>query len=255
MTEGLEASRWFPLGRRAPDENRTTVFCLPHAGGAAFRFYRWARATAYPLLEFVPIELPGRSSRISEPPITDVDELLDALILELFHRPIGRYALLGHSMGALLAYELVGRAVAAGRPEPSCLVVSGCQPPDFPRTADLNVLDDRLLVERLSLLGGIPVQVATDPQLLELVLPALRADLGLFVHREPAVHRLPAPIVVLSGESDPLADPRSMSGWQRFTTGGFSARAFVGGHFYLHEDPNAIMKELDHIMGAFDAGR
>lgn len=224
-----------------------SVFCLPHAGGAAHAYRDWTGATAHPGVDFVPVELPGHGRRMAEAPVTDLD-LLTAQLVEVvggYTAETGRpYALFGHSMGGLLAYHLASRLAASAHPGPVCLFVSGCRPPHRRPAVELHGLDDATLVATLVRFGGLTAEIAAHTELMALILPALRADLALFAGYRPSGPALPAPIVALAGAQDPLAGPEDQRGWRGHTSRGLTERVFPGGHFYLHDNPGEVMREI-----------
>jgi medium-chain acyl-[acyl-carrier-protein] hydrolase len=198
-----------------------------------------------PVIPVYGIELPGHGVRLREPAPTGMAELLCELapIVEEIARQPG--VLFGHSMGALIAFE-VARTLAAGPgADPVLLVVSGCQPPR--RRADLphrrGLPDDELIAELVRL--GSPPEPLADPDIRRIALPILRADLTLvetFVHQlEPP---LQVPLLVLAGTDDPEAPPGDAGYWSEETTGGCTAVTVEGDHFFAHSRPHAVAAAL-----------
>ncbi|WP_196278918.1 thioesterase II family protein [Catellatospora vulcania] len=245
---GIAASPWLPF----PAAGRgVTVFCLPHAGGAARSYWSWANSTAYPGVDFVPVELPGRGSRITQAPVAELEVLTEQLaeVVDGYAVETGRpYALFGHSMGGLLAYHLAGRLAASARPGPVCVFVSGCRPPNRQSAVDLRGLDDGALVATLVRLGGLTAEMAAETELMAMVLPALRADLALFAGYRPPAAPLAIPIIALAGTGDPLAAPDDQKGWQAHTSRGLLRRVFGGGHFFLHDEPDPVLREIARVV-------
>lgn len=210
------------------------LFCLPHAGAGASAYARWPAAFG-PSVEVHAIRLPGREDRIRETPTIDPD----ALAATLAASAAGPYALFGHSMGARLAFEVVRRLRAAGAPLPEVLYVSGCRAPDVAGGGVLDGLSragDDEFIARLRACGGLPAAVAGEPELLELLLPTLRADFTwlddyTYLEAEP----LPVPIVAFAGDRDRAAPAEEMRGWRRQTRAGFALHLLPGGHFFLHD--------------------
>ncbi|MFI6326552.1 thioesterase II family protein [Nonomuraea sp. NPDC050556] len=246
---GTALSSWLPFRGSG---RGVSVLCLPHAGGAAHAYHRWARSTAYLRVDFVPVELPGRGSRVAEAPATDLGALTEELadVVDAHAAETGRpYALFGHSMGGMLAYNVAVRLAETSRPGPACLIVSGCRPPQRPRAIDLNSFDDDTLVTTLLRIGGLPEAVAADAELLAMVLPAMRADLALFAGYRRSGPPLPTPIIAMAGTRDPLAQPQYQQEWQPHTSRELILRVFRGGHFYLHDIPDEVMLEIDRSIG------
>ncbi|MGW7302667.1 thioesterase II family protein [Streptomyces sp. NPDC054829] len=239
---------WF--GRWTPREQVSfRLFCLPYAGGAAAAYREW-HALAPPHIQVCPLELPGRGSRFSEPPVSRLRPLVDGLagaVEPYLGRP---YAIFGHSMGGLLAFELTRTLRRRGRPLPAHLFVSGRSAPDAPQEfPPLEGAPDERVRERLRELGGTPQEVLDDPELMDLVLPVLRADFSVLesyeYQEEPP---LPVPLTVLGGTADTLVTPARLPGWRRQTSAGSRLRMLTGGHFFLHTTAPAIMSEISAAL-------
>jgi medium-chain acyl-[acyl-carrier-protein] hydrolase len=223
-----------PLPCPPPGGPPLTLFCLPHAGGSALAFGRWRRALP-PDVRVVPLELPGHGARFREPLVDSLDPLIAGLLREVRAAGVPRYAVFGHSLGALLAYELARALVAAGHPAPRALLVAGRNGPAEPLShRPIHALPDAAFVAALERLGGVPPTPAGGPGLLRAYLPALRADLRLaetYTRRPgPPAH---FPIAAFAGREDPLTDPRAVLGWSRETTAAFELTLMPAGHFFL----------------------
>ena len=229
------------------------LVCLPFAGGMAQSFYSWA-APLSPVAELCAIALPGRGTRVQEPPIDRMDELTAAVsdaVRGLLDRP---FALFGHSMGALLAYELARELERSGAAAPLRLFVSGFRAPHLPARADpLHVLPDDELVAQLDDFGGTPPKVMESSDLMGLFLPPARADLAAcetYVH-EPGP-ALATSITAFGGRSDRMVTEYELRAWAEHTAGEFNVRMFDGGHFYLREREAEFVEVLGWLLE--DAG-
>lgn len=209
------------------------LFCFPYAGAGASAYRHWVpELQARAPVEVVPIQLPGRESRIREQPTIDLDEMTSALLSRL-DRP---YAVLGHSLGARLAYELCRRLHRRGAPPPRWLYVSGCPAPDIVRNRHDSDLSDEDFIARIVGLGGTPHEVFADPELRELVLSVMRSDFAFVDNYQSAPDRpIDAPITVFVGSDDAEATPQDAAGWRRYTSKGFRLHVLDGGHFFIHE--------------------
>jgi medium-chain acyl-[acyl-carrier-protein] hydrolase len=230
----MQTGGWIAFSRGA-SAAQVRLFCLPHAGAGAAGYFRWRRLLPE-WIEVCPVLLPGRETRIAEPPVTSVEtvvvRLVEALAAgSLFDRP---FALFGHSMGALIAFELARGLKAADLPAPAELFVSGRCAPQMPFShRDYHTLPDLALLEALrSRYGGVPESMFTDPELRALFLPALRADLTLVErHRwrdEPTLH---CPIHAFAGRLDSSVSDAGLSRWGELTGGAFQAQRVEGDHF------------------------
>lgn len=210
------------------------LFCFAHGGGGPSFFRPW-RAVLAPEIIVRRVVLPGRESRLDEPPLRRVPDLVESLCEALepyLDRP---YALFGHSVGAVVAYEFSSRLSVPRRLGPACLIVSGRRAPG--RHSDprrLSALPDGEFLAEVTQLNGIPPEVISEPEFLSMVLPALRADYELAETYEPLPgRRLDCPVTAYLSTSDPEADYASVLAWREVTTGPFSMRIFRGDHFYL----------------------
>ena len=234
------ASPWI-LGRPSSDSPALRLLCFPHAGSGAAWYSSWAARLGADV-EIVPLQPPGRENRLGEAPFADMDSLLAALAPAVAPLCVGRYAVFGHSMGALVAFELVRWLRDAGHALPVCLIVSGARAPHLPPVEPLlhEMDDDELLATVESRYG-----TRFEPDMRDLVrltMPTLRADLRV---AETKTHRagapLPVPLLMLAGASDgsvPLAQARQ---WERHTSEGFEFKLFPGGHFFPITQRDAVL--------------
>lgn len=238
-------NRWLTCRRRV-DEPTIRLYCLPHAGGSAGEYLRWA--DALPSVEVFGVNLPGRAPRLDEPPITDVADLVDALADAVAFT--GPFALFGHSYGGLVAYEVAQRLRSAGREQPDRLVLSGCQPPHVPRAvpAISGLTEEEFLDAVRQRYGTETAALLADPDLRDMVLPGFRADLAaLERYAWPNHPPLDRPLWIVAGDRDELAG-RRLAEWARHTTAEYALRLLPGGHFYFREQPDAVTAALREML-------
>lgn len=249
------ASRWV-VRRPAGPSPAMRLFCLPFAGGGASSYRDWGDDLPAGI-EVVAAQLPGHESRLAEEPLSDLGQLLDGLDEGL--GPLREelpFALFGHSFGAVLAFELASRwSRGAGR-APSHLVLSArCAPQLERRGEPTHDLPREEMEDWLREMKATPEAVLRDRELVDLMLPALRADLlmdGLYsASPEP---RLSCPLTVMGGLSDPQAWRQELAPWSAFTSGVFELRMFPGGHFFPFEESRraalATIREVLMARGA-----
>lgn len=215
---------------------RMDLVCLPFVGASASAYREWPAIMA-PLAQVHAVQLPGRGPRWREPAVGSLTELLDTLqviVAASVRRP---FVLFGHSFGALLAFELSRRLRARGGPTPALLAVSGrVSPHAATATPPDPDAPSSWLIEHLRQLGGTPEAVLTDPELIELVLPALREDYRLLgTWRYQPEPPLDIPIVAYVGLDDASAPLDAMIGWEQQTCADFDLVSLPGGHFYTSE--------------------
>ena len=210
------------------------LFCLPYAGAGASVYGAWP-ASLPDTVEVCAVQLPGRERRLGEPLFDDVRRLIPALCDGIAPLLNGPFALFGHSLGALLAYET---ALALRRDRglsPARLFVSGHRAPHLPRRHPrIHHLPDRAFVDELCRLNGTPAEVLAAPELLELVLPPLRADFRMAETYAPSSGGgLSCPLVALGSTEDERVSLATLEPWREVTSGPFELVMFPGDHFYL----------------------
>lgn len=245
---------WLLTAQPRPDA-LAHLFCLPHAGAAASVYRAWpehldARVQVHG------VQLPGRENRFAETPHVDPVAVADA-ISAAADRP---YALFGHSMGARLAFEVTRHLRAAGAPLPLVLLVSASFPPHLHESgplAGISYADDATMLAQLVDSGALPAEVAVDPDLRELFAPMIRGDFRwLDTYEFRPQPPLPVPIVALAATDDPLLPAEIMDGWRQHTGADFALHTFAGGHFYLHERPQAPLALIQQtLLRALTAAR
>lgn len=241
--------KWFPYGDGPGSGPR--LYALPHAGGAASAYREWIAELA-PVIRVVPVQLPGREGRFGEPPADSVQTVAaEAAQALIEHAPQGPVAVFGHSMGAVIAFELAGALAEAGR-APVSLVVSGQPAPHLVREGPaVHLMSDGGLRDHLASLDGTSAEILSDPALMELLAPTIRADYRLFDSYVCERHTpLDIPVSAIGGLDDPHVDAEDLLAWARTTVGPFRVRRFPGGHFYLRERREEVLGFLlDELTG------
>lgn len=232
---------------------RLRLFCLHHAGGSA-ALYRELRGELAPDgIDVLPVQLPGREGRIKDVLPSRMDVLVAELDEHLDPALAAPYALYGHSMGALIAYELT-RHRTATRPRaaaPETLLLGACRAPHLPNelAASYQLPDDEL-AEALTAIGGLSPALAAYPKWLRAAVALTRRDLELCAsYRHSPAEPLPCPVHALSGTEDPLATPAEAAEWAAYTRAPFTAHEIPGGHFFPRESPTAFADRARLILG------
>jgi len=226
------------------------LFCFPHAGVGASVYRPWP-ADFGPTVEVFGIQPPGREGRFTEPPFTRLGPLLDALfpaILPFLDRP---FAFFGHSLGTLVSFELCRRLREAGHPLPLHLFVSGRRAAQWPlREECFHTLPDAALIEELRRYNGTPPEALAHAELMELMLPVLRADFA--VHETYAYVDAPPldlPISAFGGVSDETVPEERLAAWRHQTTRTFRCRMLPGDHFFVNGSRQAITRAIAADLG------
>ncbi|MFC9854604.1 thioesterase II family protein [Streptomyces prasinus] len=231
--------------------DRTSLVCLPFAGTGASFYRPWQRLAEQHRFDVLPLQLPGRERLIDEEPYRNANVAADGLLTDLL-AALGdgshprRVALFGHSMGAVLAYELTRRLVETADVRVVRLFASGSPHPAEPRAGRATGLDDDAFLERVNEFAGSTHEALQDPEMRELILPTLRADVEMHESYVPADDRaLPVPVTSLRGADDTLVSRAEAEAWARTTVGGFRSVELPGGHMYL----TGSAPELLRIVG------
>ena len=212
------------------------VFCLPYAGGSADIYRGWQRW--FPeQVDICLVHLPGRGKRVSEEPFTQLTPLVRTIAAQIAGKIQVPYALYGHSMGALISFEL-GRELLGqeGRP-PAHIFVSGCRAPQWPKKEPptFNLPDDKFVCE-LKRLNGTPSEVLEHPEVRGLFLRILRADFELVdTYDYRCKDQLTCPITVYGGLKDEDVSEESCCAWQEQTSSTCKVQMFEGDHFFIRD--------------------
>ena len=248
--------RWLPFGapERGIETGSPRLYCLPHAGGAASAFRSWAGRIGAATV--CPIQLAGRETRMHDIPHDQMAPLVSELADVVLADADGPYAVYGHSLGALVGYELLCEIRRRGGPDPVHFVVSGCPPPHRPGPRGMSrtgrrvaEMTDAEVVDLLRSLGGTPELFLSDPTVLRMILPRVRADFGVkdsYCYQAQAP--LNVPITALASTQDPRADTESMLAWRDLTVRRFRAHTLVGGHFAVLEQAHVTQAYIRQAL-------
>src|SRR5580658_633238 len=248
----IASDLWFPFVRTT-QQSRLRLFCFPYAGGSPALFKSWERSLPAGV-SVCSVQLPGRWSRMNEPPFTDIDSLIDSLVQAIvlwLDRP---FVFFGHSMGAMVAFELVHRLRADGRPLPKHLLVSGRRAPQIPNDKlKLHTLPQDDLIRELRTLNGTPPELLADRSFMALLLPVLRADLAVCETYRYRPHvPLDIPITAFGGADDCEVSLERLSAWREQTVARFQHFILPGDHFFIQSSEEALIpainREVSNIL-------
>lgn len=221
---------------------RLRLFCLPFAGGGTVAYHPWT-AQLGEGVELIRVQLPGREVRLREAPFRRLPPLVEALGPQVAPHCAEPFAFYGHSMGALLAFELVRWLRRHAHQPPRRLFVSAFRAPHLPDPEPPRAgLSQEAFVGQMRPYNGIPRAILEDEELMAIFLPVLRADFEMvesYVHRpEPP---LACPITALGGLADFKVAPESLRAWEGHTLADFELRFFPGGHFFPMENGSQVL--------------
>jgi medium-chain acyl-[acyl-carrier-protein] hydrolase len=239
---------WAIYPRRNPAA-RLRLFCFPYAGGGATVYSTWPRGLP-PEVEVVAVQPPGREGRLSEAPIGDLSRLVEAMHRELrphFDKP---FAFFGHSNGGLMAFELARALRREGGPMPLQLFASGRPAPQLELDdPPIHALPHDEFIQQLRRFAGTPEEILANEEIMELIMPLLRADFALGeTYRYVPEPPLDLPISAYGGERDAEVSPAQVEAWREQTTARFHLRMFPGDHFFINGDRTLVLAELSREL-------
>lgn len=244
-------SKWMLVSHtREPAIGR--LLCIPFAGGGAAAYHPWVNGVL-PGVELIRIRLPGRESRLREPLIDEFDAIIGLLVQELIPWLDLPFFLYGHSMGALLAFELARELRRTRGILPARLFVGGFRAPHLPPPdSPFSHLPTPAFLDRVLQYGGIPSLILNEPELMDIFVPILRADFRIiesYVYKEEPP--LECPITAFGGMSDPKVTKDRIDAWRIQTAAGFDSHFFNGGHFFLQDSSAHVIERLNaHLAGS-----
>lgn len=221
------------VGPRDVRRDSIRLFCFPFAGGGSSSFFHWSRSDLLGKVQLFSIVLPGRERTFGQPTISDWETLLQALVPRLVPYLDSPFFFCGHSLGSIVAWTTALTLEKLGLPIPRRIFLFGARCPhlssNVPRIADL---PDSLFVRAVARYGGLPAEVLSSPELVELVLPALRADFRL----AESVKEIPfggtSSNLTVGGGLDDVVTSDELGEWESLSSGEFDLKMFNGGHFF-----------------------
>jgi len=240
-----DTGQWIIQPQPRPNA-RMRLICFPYAGGGASAFNDWADVMPADI-ELCIVQLPGREERLREPLLTSMSELVERLANEVLTYNDRPFAFLGHSMGAIVCYEVACRLRAMGEITPNHLFLSARAAPQMQQNSEpLRFLDNDAFIERLhGLYGAVPDAIRHSAELQEVFLPILRADVAMLeTHDYVAAEPLECAVTVFGGDTDPAISSSMLAGWQELICASFAQHEFAGGHFFIHSQRKAVVSAI-----------
>ena len=240
----LHNNTWWEVLK--PNRSATIrLFCFPYGGGSGLIFRPW-QAQLPSFVELYCLQLPGRSKRIKEPPLTRSREVVTEAAKALLPLTDRRFAFFGHSLGAVISFEVARWLLSNEQRLPEMLFVSGRRAPQIADDGEpTQEMNDEEFVARLSELQGTPPELLADKEFLQFILPTLRADFKMietyeYVEGGP----LPCFITAFGGTEDEESHEGRLEAWSRQTSRGFSQYMIEGNHFFLHNRERELLRLL-----------
>jgi surfactin synthase thioesterase subunit len=225
------------------------LFCFPYAGGGASIFRTWSDGLPAEV-EVCPIQLPGRGTRLMEPLFTQLSPLIRALaqaLLPLLDKP---FAFFGHSLGAVVSFELARQLRRQYGVQPVRLFVSASRAPQLPhRGLPVHTLPEGNFLAELRRLNGTPTEVLEHEELMQIALPVLRADFAVYeTYMYPTEPPLNSPISAFGGLRDRTVSQSDLEAWREQTSVSFSRQMFPGDHFFLTTTQPLLLRVLSQEL-------
>jgi len=237
----------------APNPNaKVRLFCLPYAGGGVQIFQNWHKSLPAEI-ELGLIQLPGRGRRFVDPLCTSVESMLQGLYPNFISELTKPYMLFGHSMGALLAFELIRLLRRQRNTLPVLFMPAGrCAPQLRDKEEMTHLLSDDLFRKKVAEMEGTPKEILANEELMNLLLPLLRADFQISeAYRYYEEAPLACEIIAFAGDQDKNNSVDDLKAWGEQTTAAFETRIFSGGHFFIHSKEEELLTTLKQIVNGF----
>ena len=234
---------------RSNQQARLRLFCFPYAGGSASIYRTWSEELP-PEVAIYPIQLPGRETRLMEPPFTQMPATVEALGEALRPHLTMPFAFFGHSMGALIGFELARYLREKQQRGPVHLFVSGRRAPQVPAPdPPIYHLPEDEFLEEVRRYNGTPNGLMENAELMKVVLPALRADFtSIETYEYTPGEPLACSISAFGGLHDSRVSHESILAWREQASGNFTVRMLPGDHFFLHSDRASLLRYLSEDL-------
>jgi medium-chain acyl-[acyl-carrier-protein] hydrolase len=248
MTSATAFDSWIVFRKPNP-QARLRLFCFPYAGAGAAIFRTWSEGLPGDV-EVCPVQIPGRGTRLAETPFTQLAPLVQALAQALGPLLDKPFAFFGHSLGALVAFELARQLRRQSGVPPVHLFVSADRAPQIPhRDRPIHALPENEFLVELRRLDGIPGKVLADAELMQVMLPILRADFSVYETYAYSVEPpLPCSLSTFGGLQDQRVHRADLEAWRDQTSVSFSLRMFPGDHFFWNTSQPRLLQVLSQEL-------
>jgi len=241
-------SRWLVTIKSNP-QARLRLFLFPYAGGGAHAYRDWGGALPL-FVEAFALQYPGRGERILDPAFTKLSPLVDQITQVLLPYLDKPYAFFGHSMGALVSFEVARKLRREHGLAPSYLFVSSCNSPqNRSKESRYSLLPENELIEKLTRFEGAPKEVLEHKELMSLMLPTIRADFAVCEdYRYASDSLLSCPIIAVGGIEDHETSRTRLEQWRNETDNYFELKMFEGGHFFINSAHKPLLQFVTHQL-------
>jgi medium-chain acyl-[acyl-carrier-protein] hydrolase len=255
VTVNEEPNSWF-VCYKPNSTARLRLFCFPYAGGGASSFYTWTKELTSDI-EIIGIQMPGLESRFKERPIKSVELVVKMLAYAIYSKLNKPFAFFGHSLGAFIGFELTRQLGKQFGLKPVHLFVSGIRAPHTPNSnPSIHRLPRGAFLKELNRrYGGIIEEIFEDPDLVQELLPGLRASFKMYesykyVNGDP----LDCPITAFGGLQDDTTSQEDLEAWRKQTKSTFALHMMPGNHFFIHLERENFLPTLSNEVSKTLAG-
>ncbi|WP_367387264.1 thioesterase domain-containing protein [Bacillus vallismortis] len=227
------------------------LFCLPYAGGSETTYYQWDHYLNQSI-NLCPVSLKGRGKRFNEPFYECLEDAIEDIFESIKDKlKENEYAIFGHSMGSLLAYELYYKIKKMGFHQPKHIFFSGYRSPEMKKKEIIYNLPNKQFKEKIIELGGIPEELVNNDDLFDVFIPVLKSDIKIvetykYKERED---KISCGISVLNGLNDNITLENLMS-WKKHTDKSFQLHHFEGNHFFINHNAENIVSLINQTLAA-----
>ena len=241
----IRKSKFFKIMNQ-PKNKKLRLYCFPYAGGNTSAYLPFKEKIGDEI-ELVAVQLPGRAERMFEEPFTDMDTLVETLYRQIaptLHEP---FAFLGYSMGGAIAYALTKKIENVSKFKPEFIIISATKPIELLNQGKKHTLSDDALIDVLRAHKASPKEVLDSKELMEMLLPMIRADYTLIETYTPSIlPRLETSLTLFNSEED--MSKETILQWQDYFQNEASYVAFEGGHFFIHTQVDKMVEEIKKLL-------
>jgi surfactin synthase thioesterase subunit len=245
----LKKNKLFVIPKPLTDA-RLRLFLFPYAGGSIATYTDWVNLFDDNLnIELVLVQLPGRGSRMGEPPHQTMESLMSELLEHASYIASRPYILFGHSLGGKIAYELAYKLKGLDLLSPKCLIASGSGAPHLQSHSEpIHNLPHEVFISKLEQLNGTPEEILSNSELLELLIPLLRADFKIAEEYQAKGYPLACPIMVLGGADDAEISLEELNAWAALSEGKTTLQFIPGDHFFINYNESLVVQKILSVI-------
>ncbi|OCQ21030.1 hypothetical protein A7985_14700 [Pseudoalteromonas luteoviolacea] len=243
----MPESNWF-VKPKVQHGAAVKLFCFPFAGGGTSTYANWAEKLSDDI-QVVAVQPPGRSNRFFEPAFDSMGALIDDLLPRFIEQIDGQYMIFGHSLGSRVAYELITRLKKRGVQLPEHFFASGSRAAHLPcHDHEYHEMKDEAFIKKLEELNGTPKEVLENKELVNMILPTLRADFKIADSYRAEMKKLPCSATIYSGRLDSSISMENLKAWRELFAEINAVKIFPGDHFFINSSEDMVLDHLTKVI-------